>query len=529
VPADLAAGTEIASYTIRSVIGRGGMGVVYLAEHHALGRNVALKVLAPELAGDEEFRQRFLREARLAASIDHPNVIPVYDAGDSDGLLFLAMRHVPGTDLARTLDAEGTLRPARAVKVLSQIAGALDAAHARGLVHRDVKPANILIQLPVDGEPERVYLSDFGLTKRSVSTTSFTKAGYFMGTIHYAAPEQIRGTSLDGRADVYSLCCVLYECLAGQPPYPKESDLHVMAAQLFDPPPRLSERRVDVTPEMDEIMARGMAKDREDRFPTCGALMTAAQAQLSGLERAAQPGRPTQLPQISPFPVSGRAREASTAPAKPRALSTAPPTVREHGLSPAPGSGGRTARRAILAVLILMVLAGVGLAVGIGLGGGGTGGSGSVGWGATPLDSYVTHVRGLLAESKQVRQDLVDAVGSAGTSRAEARDAIPAVQRVLDSRRDMLKAVSALDVPTEAEPANTFLAQAFRDSLNDDVLYLRFVQDLASGDQSAASAVLDNLGQQRQATAAAKEQFIREFNDLLSKTGRPTLPLDYKF
>ena len=206
-------GTTFASYRVESLLGRGGMGVVYLAHDPSLERPVALKLIAPELVQNPEFRQRFLREPKLAASLDHPNVIPIYEAGEHDGQLYLAMRYVKGTDLRAALEREGKLTPERTIEVLAQVAGALDAAHERGLVHRDVKPGNVL--LDEGGHP---YLTDFGITKPAEGDAMDT--GEMVGTLDYLAPEQIRGEEVDGRTDCYALACVLYECLTGDPAVP---------------------------------------------------------------------------------------------------------------------------------------------------------------------------------------------------------------------------------------------------------------------------------------------------------------------
>src|SRR5919201_2553462 len=210
-------GTEIAGYRVESVIGRGGMSVVYLATQAFPSRRVALKLLAPEIADQEGFRERFIRESNAAASIDHPNVIPIYGAGDDGGVLWIAMRYVEGEDLGRLLEREGPLPLERAVTIVSQVGQALDAAHERGLVNRDVNPGNVLI-----GKGDHAYLTDFGLIKRREGASRYTKTGQFMGSVDYAAPEEIRGEEVDHRADVYSLGCVLYECLTGRPPYPRE-------------------------------------------------------------------------------------------------------------------------------------------------------------------------------------------------------------------------------------------------------------------------------------------------------------------
>jgi serine/threonine protein kinase/Tol biopolymer transport system component len=270
---DLQPGTEVAGYRIERTLGRGGMSVVYLAEHDWLQRKVALKVLAPQLAEDERFRERFVRESRLAASLDHPNVIPIYEAGASGGDLFIAMRYVEGTDLRTLLHEGGALEPARAVAIVRQVAAALDAAHEQGLVHRDVKPGNVLLARQRGSEAgEHVYLSDFGLTKRSASDSGITGTGQFVGTLDYAAPEQFQGGTPDARTDVYSLGCVLFECLTGTPPFTSENDAGLMYAHLQQPPPSVTAERPDLPGEIDAVVARAMAKAPADRQPTAGAL-----------------------------------------------------------------------------------------------------------------------------------------------------------------------------------------------------------------------------------------------------------------
>jgi len=262
-------GTELAGYRIESLLGRGGMSLVYLAEDLRLKRKVALKLLAASLAGDESFRDRFLRESELAASIDHPNIVPIYEAGRTEDLLFIAMRYVEGSDLKERLH-RGRLDPADAAGLLAQVASALDAAHARGLVHRDVKPSNVLLDSRArpDGS-DHAYLADFGLTKRVSDETGIGEDGHLMGTIDYVAPEQIAGDEIDGRADVYSLGCVLYECLVGQPPFRRDSDIAVVFAHLETEPPAPSAQRPELPAALDAVIARALAKEPEQRYPSC--------------------------------------------------------------------------------------------------------------------------------------------------------------------------------------------------------------------------------------------------------------------
>jgi predicted Ser/Thr protein kinase len=263
-------GSQFAGYRLDEEVGRGGMGVVYRATELALDRPVALKVVAPELAGDPAFRERFLRESRLAASIDHPGILPVYAAGEADGELYLAMRYVAGTDLRTLFEQEGTLAPERALPLLEQVAEALDAAHARGLVHRDVKPGNVLVD-----SAGHCYLCDFGLTKRLGETGATTVAGRLVGTLDYLAPEQIRQDEVDGRADQYALACVLYECLAGKPPFRRVTEAQTLWGHMQEAAPPLPGH-----PELDEVLDRGLAKDPDDRFDSCVGFVNGARSAL---------------------------------------------------------------------------------------------------------------------------------------------------------------------------------------------------------------------------------------------------------
>jgi YVTN family beta-propeller protein len=277
---DARLGTTVGGYRIDSMIGRGGMSVVYLAEDAHLGRKVAVKFLAPDLVQDSKFRERFVRESRLAASLEHPNIVTVYEAREHDGQLYLAMRYVAGTDLKRLIGSEGALDPERTVSIVSQAASALDAAHAEGLIHRDVKPGNILITPRTDpGGRDRVYLSDFGLTKRATSDSGITATGQFVGTLDYAAPEQFEAKPQDARADVYSLGCVLYECLTGEVPFPRENQAALVYAHLHAPPPKVTAVRPDLPGAIDHVVATAMAKAPQDRYRSAGEMAdTAAQA-----------------------------------------------------------------------------------------------------------------------------------------------------------------------------------------------------------------------------------------------------------
>jgi hypothetical protein len=264
-------GTTFAGYRIERVLGRGGMSVVYLAEHPRLKNAVALKLLAPALAEDEAFRERLIRESRLAASLNHPNVVAVHDTGEEDGVLFISMRYVDGPDLRALLQA-GALPLDQTVRVVAQISAALDAAHARGLVHRDVKPANVLVEPATGDPPGHVFVSDFGLTKHADARSGVTASGQFVGTIDYMAPEQIQGHQLDGRADVYALGCVLFECLTGRPPFQGENQVAVIWSHMRDGAPRPTDVDRRLPRALDAVVERALAKAPGDRYATAGEL-----------------------------------------------------------------------------------------------------------------------------------------------------------------------------------------------------------------------------------------------------------------
>jgi YVTN family beta-propeller protein len=247
------------------------MSVVYRAHDATLDRKVAVKLLAPDLAEDDRFRERFLRESKLAASIEHPHIIPVYEAGEHDGALFIATRYVDGTDLKALLRREGALDPPRVLTIVQQLADALDTAHSRGLVHRDVKPSNVLV-----APGDHVYLADFGLTKSTSDRSALTTSGQILGTVDYVAPEQIEGKPVDGRADVYSLGCLLYECLTGSVPYARDSELATLWAHVQQEPPRATGRRPELPTALDDVIAKALAKDPDQRYGTARELVEAA-------------------------------------------------------------------------------------------------------------------------------------------------------------------------------------------------------------------------------------------------------------
>jgi hypothetical protein len=341
-PGEFAAGSQVAGYRLEEQIGQGGMAVVFRAYDSRLDRYVALKIMAPGLALDDAFRQRFIRESRAAAAVDDAHIIPVFEAGEESGVLFIAMRFVRGGDVRSLLDRAGPLSPRRATEIISQVASALDSAHARGLVHRDVKPANMLLDESTDSDrPDHVYLSDFGLTKESLAAPGLTSTGQFLGTLDYVAPEQIEGRPVDGRTDLYALACATFELLTGAPPFRRDQGMAVMYAQVSEPPPRLSSRRPGLPASVDDIMNRALAKSPADRYASCqefaGALRRAFGLAGDSGPRAPEPGRPpTQIATSLPRPETGPAAGAAAA-------RCAAPPPEDYGATSAPGMRGAAA------------------------------------------------------------------------------------------------------------------------------------------------------------------------------------------
>jgi YVTN family beta-propeller protein len=374
VSAHMEAGTVFGGYRIDGVAGEGGMGVVYRATQLALDRSVALKVIASEFAHDPSFRDRFHSEALLAASIDHPNVVPVYEAGESDGVLFLVMRYVDGIDLRALVDSAGGLEPQRAVRIVGQIAAALDAAHRRGLVHRDVKPPNVLIAQ--DGE-EHAYLTDFGLTKHAAAASGMTHTGQFVGTPDFVSPEQIRGEPADARADVYGLGCVLFHALTARTPFERESDLGKLYAHLGDPVPDASDFAAAVPPALNAVIATAMAKEAGDRYASACDFARAARAALNGEvapppagsvaigDAAAPPPPEITAPPSVAAPSAANSRPATPPPASAVAAPQPPPASAVAAPQPPPaGPAGWPRRRriALLVALPTLLLAAVAVA-----------------------------------------------------------------------------------------------------------------------------------------------------------------------
>ncbi|HMQ25282.1 MAG TPA: serine/threonine-protein kinase [Acidimicrobiales bacterium] len=311
-PEALAVGAEFAGYRILDVIGSGGFATVYLGEdvRPEIQRKVAVKVLRADISADPAHRDRFRRESLLAVQLEHhPNIVPIYDAGEADGHLYIAMRHIDGTDLKEKLK-DGPLTPDDAVSVVTQVAGALDVAHATGLVHRDVKPGNVLLP---GGTTDRVYLADFGLTKETDADQSLTQIGQFLGTLYYAAPEQIQGKDLDGRSDQYALGCLLYECLTGEPPFKGEVQA-IIGAHLTEPAPAATAAVPTLPSAIDAVIVRAMAKDPADRYASCGELAAEAAGALSEPAEETTASDPTAASSPTPAPAADPAPSADSAP-----------------------------------------------------------------------------------------------------------------------------------------------------------------------------------------------------------------------
>jgi predicted Ser/Thr protein kinase len=457
-------GTTFGGYTIESVLGRGGMGTVFLATHERLGRRVALKVIAPELAEDEEFRARFLRESQLAASLDHPNVIPIYDADEVDGALYLAMRYVNGPSLQTVIREGGMLSAAATLRIAEQIGGALDAAHQAGLVHRDVKPANILLAEP----GEHAYLCDFGLAKRTTSR-ELTRTGFFLGTVDYSPPEQIEGRPLDGRADLYSLGCLLFHCLAGRPPFVRDTEIAVLNAHLHDPPPALSSVRSDLPRALDGVLATAMAKDPDDRYPTGVELADAFRGATAG-----------EAPATRAAPATARMRR----PRKRRALIAA----------------------ALLALAVAAVVATV-LATRT-----------SHHTAANPkLRTFAERIENVLEQSASGRGDLNAALTAGLNCKISAADAARRIASAADNRESILVQLGSLATPTQqADNVVTLLQRALQQSIEADRHYRDGFATIPPGTSCPLPPNADFALAKRtsvQATAA-KHRFVAAFNPL---------------
>jgi len=457
------------------------MGSVYLATHERLGRKVALKVIAAELARDEAFRARFLRESQLAASIDHPNVIPIYEADEVDGVLYLAMRYVSGPSLQALVREHGPLSSADSLRIAEQIGGALDAAHAAALVHRDVKPANVLL-----GEPGgHAYLCDFGLAKR-ISSAGATRTGSFLGTVDYCSPEQIEGRPLDGRSDLYSLGCVLLHCLTGRAPYERDSDFAVLEAHLRDPPPSLAAMRPELARALDPVIAKATAKDPNDRYGTGEAL-------ASAFMRAIDP------------------QATRAVPAAPHAVAVKTRVLRRPSLRPS--------LVAALAAIALIAAAAAAVAL-----------RGSDGGGADPrLRPFVDRVENVLEQSTAGRDEIKASLDGAFDCSLAPRAAGRQIASVADNRQSILLQLGTLQTPTEqADDVVTQLQAALQHSIEADRHYRDglFAVPPQTDCPLPPNPNFQLAARSNAEATAAKRRFVAAFNPLAERFGRRTWSAD---
>jgi len=567
---------RIADYRLDHLIGRGGMAAVYVAQDERSDRTVALKVLAPELARDDAFRTRFLRESRAAAAVANPHILPVYDVGEAGGSLYLAMRYVRGGDVRSLLNRLGPLPVAWAWNTVAQVASALDAAHAHGLVHRDVKPANLLLDAgraangsgAEGSDLDHVYLSDFGIRK-DPPPGGMIAMGKFVGNLDYVAPEQIEGRALDGRADLYALACAGFELLCGSPPFGQDPGLTVMYAQLYAPPPSATVRRPDLPAPVDQVLATALAKNPADRYPTC--------AQFADELRAALGLRPDEPVTPAPLRSPGRGEPAAAAvppaawPALARPRDPEPQTVRLAGPAPAPpaagwngtqdgappagpGPGSEAAAagltghypeqprrmsgglRLVLAAAAAVVVAAV-VVVALAL----TSRSAPAARpqasspasspspspspsAATVAARQAAAVNQLLGTSGATRKSLQGAVSDAGHC-TNLPSAVSRIQSVVNQRDTEYH--RALKLTTTALPhgaaVKSNLTAALRGSLNADRAYLTWAQQqLANGcvptSQSSAYSTATAAGAQAD---AAKQAFVQVWNPVAARYGVP--------
>jgi Protein kinase domain len=466
-------GETFGVYRIESLLGRGGMGTVFLATHERLGRKVALKVIAPSLALDEDFRARFLRESQLAASLDHPNVIPIYDADEIEGVLYLAMRYVSGSSLQAMIRERGALPPAEALRIAEQIGGALDAAHRAELVHRDVKPANILVAEPGD----HAYLCDFGLAKLT-SSKGMTETGSFLGTVDYCAPEQIQGRPVDGRADTYALGCVLFHILAGEAPYRGESDFAVLQAHLTEPPPMLSKARPDLPSSLDGVIATALAKEPGDRFATAGRLSSSFRKALG---------------------------------ADPDATRAAPVTRATRLQRPQLAGRGRLIAAAIVVALLAVAAAAVFVTRDS------DGGAGST----AELRPFVARIENVLEQSAAGRREIATALTAGRNCSIPPREAGRRIESVADNRQSILQQLGTLRAPTaQADNVVTLLQAALQHSIEADRHYrdgFFAVADANTGCPLPPDPNFELAGASDARATAAKERFAAAFAPLAER------------
>jgi serine/threonine protein kinase len=511
---DLGMSGQVAGYQLEECIGRGDVAVVYLARDVRLDREVAVKILAPELAGDAAFRAKFLYESRAAAAIGHPNIVPAYEAGDAGGILYVAMRYVRGGDARSLLSRLGPLPLASAWNVIAQTASALDAAHGHGLIHRDVKPANMLL-----GAGGHVYLSDFGIG-RDLSPGEIIAAGH-AGALDYLAPEQIQGRVVDRRTDQYSLACAAFELLCGTPPFGPDQGLTVMYAQLYAPPPAASARRPDLPAAVDLVLATALAKNPAGRYATCGQFAEELRTALGLL-----PGEPD-----DPAGEHGSGPEPGPGQASPDWVSGPSPRQPRQPLLP-------RHRSRVTALILALAAVGIAAAVAIGVvlsasparskpavsspAPTSARSSAPASASAPPLASnQATAVSDLLSSSAATRKALQGAVGEARDC-TDLSSAIGQIQDAVNQRSTEYNQASALSTSALADGAivKTDLTAALRSSLQADRDYLAWAQQLKLGCVPATqSSAYDAAYQADQQANAAKEAFIQVWNPVAARYG----------
>jgi predicted Ser/Thr protein kinase len=561
------------AYDVQREVGRGGMGVVYLAIDRRLGRRVALKVIVPELAADPQFRQRFEREARVAATLEHPHVVPVYEAGEHDGSLFIAMRFIDGRDLATEVRDHGRLAPDRLGRIVLQVAGALDAAHRSGVVHRDVKPANVL--LTGSDEDEQAYLTDFGLTREAAAESGLTLTGQWVGTVDYAAPEQILGEPTDARSDVYALGCLAFQSLTGAPPF-QGAPAARLFAHMNEPPPSACAARPELDPEVDATLARALAKKPAERFQSAGDLGRAAAAAVITLIIGSGGGNTASYADKAKAAVADLARANRTLSERFTGLNPATPSATISTATTDTAAAARDAQRRVGAlkaaddpalagaltkaidaeqgflgqagaaaaspskadapalqraagamtdafVAVSDKLDGLPAVEGI---------SGLIGWVAARqaagqrrqgADAFITAVDAVLAGARPGRrqiQQIHDAIDNA-TSTPQAASA--GLDQVVANRQAALTGARNLSV-TQTDQAGTIkslLVESFQRSLD----YDRDLQDGVAAYQNGdferyLAKVFDDAGRSSQAATKAKGQFLAAYNRLRASRGR---------
>jgi serine/threonine-protein kinase len=546
-------GSEIAGYRIEEQIGEGGMAIVYRARDAHLDRPVALKLLTPALAADTAFRQRFIRESRAASAVDHPNIIPIYEAGNAGGALFIAMRYVQGGDLGSLLEHNGPLPAARAWAIISQVAAALDAAHEHGLIHRDVKPANILLDAgtaatgPVRSspasQPEHVYLSDFGISKQSISGTStLTLTGQFVGTLDYIAPEQIDGIAVDGRADLYSLGCAAFELLSGMPPFRRGRGLALIKAHLSEPPPSLTAHRASLPPAVDRVLARAMAKSPDERYATCAEFAVELGRSLDLIPVEPEPLRQAAGSGADGHPWSWQATQfAGQAPATPGGqhggqpgqglphAQAAPPDYRQHEPAWQPQEPRRRSRGLVagmaVAAATAVLAAGAVVAVVLSSHGQASPAPAPAITSAAPApapspSAEAAAMSNLLTSGTKSSIRLTDAADNVGSC-TDLPHSTQQIRQVRDQRQTeygQAQNLSADAIQNGAE-LKSELTRSLLDSLNADNAYLTWAQQQAASCQPGSQSS-EALAADRQAVSD-KGNFVALWNPIAARYGLP--------